>query len=144
MRSAAAAARGTITNISAAISTEKRTSMMYCRNAERLPICIPPESTRKPPNQTTATVETFMMPKRNGIMIANSRLTSELRPREVEVGLVEAPLLVVRPNERPDDAHAAERLAHDLVDPVGLLLQRLEQRQGAPDDDQDHDDDHAG
>jgi len=30
---------------------------------------------RSPPNHTIATVETFMIPKRNGIIIAKRRLT---------------------------------------------------------------------
>ena len=75
IRSAAAAARGTMTNISAAIITEKRTSITYWRKAERLPICMPPESMRRPPNHTMATVDRFMIPNRNGIIIAKSRLT---------------------------------------------------------------------
>ena len=49
--------------------TANRICITYWRNAERLPIGIP-ESMRSPPNQTIATVERFMIPKRNGIIIA--------------------------------------------------------------------------
>jgi len=48
--------------------------MTYCRKADRFPIGIAPESMRSPPNHTIATVETFMIPKRNGIIIAKRRV----------------------------------------------------------------------
>ena len=65
---------------------------------------------------------------------------------QVAVGDVEALLLVARPDERPDDADAAEGLAGDLVDPVDLDLHRLEQgqrpvHQRADDDGHDRQDD---
>ena len=69
------AARGTITNMNVAIRTAKRIWMRYWRNAVRLPIGISPLSTRKAPNQRTATVDRFMIAIRVGIMIAKSRLT---------------------------------------------------------------------
>ena len=55
----------------------------------------------------------------------------EGRVGQVPVGLVEAALLVLGPDEGADDPDAAEGLAHDLVDPVDLDLDRPEQRQGA-------------
>ena len=75
MRSADAAARGTITNIIVAIITDIRIWMMYARKAVRLPIGISPASTRWPPNQITATPDRFMISMRLGIIRANSRLT---------------------------------------------------------------------
>ena len=48
---------------------------------------------------------------------------------QVAVRDVEALLLVLRADERADDADAAERLAGDLVDAVDLDLHRLEERQ---------------
>ena len=71
------------------------------------------------------------------------------RRRQFEVGDVEAGLLVLRANERPDDADARERLPRDLVDAVDADLEGAEERDRArehhPDDQrhdrQDHDED---
>ena len=52
----------------------------------------------------------------------------ELRLRQVGVRDVEAAFLVVVSNERPNDPHARQLLAHYLVHAVDLLLHRLEQR----------------
>ncbi len=49
--------------------------MMYWRNAVRLPIGIWPLSTRMLPNQSTATVDRFMIAMRVGIIRAKSLLT---------------------------------------------------------------------
>ncbi len=75
MRSLETAARGTITNMKVAIMIANRIWMMYWRKAVRLPIGIWPLSTRRLPNQRTATVERFMIAMRAGIMSAKSRLT---------------------------------------------------------------------
>jgi hypothetical protein len=59
------------------------------------------------------------------------------RVGQVAVGGVEPLLLVVGPDERADHADAGECLARDLVDPVDLLLHRLEQGQGPAHQDPD-------
>ncbi len=75
IRSAEAAARGTMTNMITAIITENRISITYCRNAIRLPICIAPLSTWMAPNQMIATDERLKIAMIVGIISANSRLT---------------------------------------------------------------------
>jgi hypothetical protein len=62
---------------------------------------------------------------------------------EVAVGDVVARLVVIGAHERADDADAAQRLAHDLLDAVGPLLHGLEERHRSRGD-HAHDDGHEG
>ena len=93
-----------------------------------MPIGSAPSSTRIAPNHMTATVERLKIAKITGLVSANSRLDAERGVEEVEAGGLEPRLLVARAHEGADDAHAGERLAHHLVDPVDLRLGRPEQR----------------
>jgi len=61
--------------MSAAIITAMRTCMTLLEKADRLPIRHATRIMRSPPNQTMATVERFMIPNRNGIIVAKRRLT---------------------------------------------------------------------
>ena len=76
-----------------------------------------------------ATVEKLKMPMSDRDHEREQPGDLELRVRQVDVGLVEAALLVVAAHERADHADARELLAHDLVHPVDLDLHRLEERQ---------------
>ena len=91
---------------------------------------IAPLAMRSPPNHMIATVERFKMPMSAGIMSAKRRLTLGAVSVRSALASSNAPLEVVA-HERPDDADARERLAHDLVDAVDLDLHRLEQRHRA-------------
>ena len=75
IRSADAAARGTMTNMITAIITENRICMTYWRNAIRLPICMLPPSTWIAPNHRIATLDRLKMAMTVGIISANRRLT---------------------------------------------------------------------
>ena len=57
MRSAQTEARGIIMAMNVPIMTAIRICSRYCRKAVRAPTCMSPESTRWPPNQSTAAVE---------------------------------------------------------------------------------------
>ena len=73
MRSAQTEARGIIMAMNVPIMTAMRICSRYCRNAVRAPTCISPESTRWPPNHSTAAVERCrIMP-----MAGNIRTNSE-------------------------------------------------------------------
>jgi len=54
---------------------------------------------------------------------------------EVTVGHVVTGFVVIGANERPNDSHAAERFAHDLLDPVGPFLHGPEEGHGSGRDD---------
>ena len=56
---------------------------------------------------------------------------------EVEVGIIEAALLVVHPVEGPDDAYPREPLAQHEVDPVDLLLDGPEEGEALDGDGED-------
>ena len=58
-----------------AIMTENSNCMMYEMKAKRLPIGMPPLSTRCPPNHMMPTMEKPMMIVITGNMIENSRKT---------------------------------------------------------------------
>ena len=58
-----------------AVITAKRICMMYCRNAVRFPIGMSPRSTSPAPNHRIATVERFMIARREGKARAKMRLT---------------------------------------------------------------------
>ena len=73
-----------------------------------------------------------------GMRTANSRLTWIGDLHQVEVGRVEAGLLVVDAVEGADDADAREALAEHEVDPVDLLLDGAEEGEAL---DRDRDDD---
>ena len=85
--------------------------------------------TRMAPNHRIATDDRLKIAISGGIISANRRLTW----REVAVrswfATSKRSSSWLRPDERADDADAAERLAGDLVDPVDLALDRLEERQ---------------
>ena len=122
-------ARGTRMNMNTAIITANRICMTYCRNAMRLPIGISPLETRIAPNHRIATEERLKIAISSGSITANRRFTCRDVAVRSLVRDLEPLLLVPGPHERADDPDAAERLAGDLVDPVDLDLDRLEQRQ---------------
>ena len=129
IRPAETAPRGTRMNMKTAVRTANRIWARYCRNAVRLPIdSVAARRRAIAPNQMTATVERLKIAVIVGIVIANRRLTRSEVSNRSRLAVVEALLLVPRPDERPDDAHAGQRLAHHLVDPVELDLHRPEQR----------------
>ena len=72
-RSALTAARGSRMPMKVAIMTPMRICMRYCRNAMRVPTSMSPSPTRMPPNQMTATLETFITSMTAGNMRANRR-----------------------------------------------------------------------
>ena len=75
MRSADTAARGTMTNMIVAMSTENRIWKTYGRKAVRSPMGMEPLATCLAPNHMMATVEKFRISVTTGNIIAKSRPT---------------------------------------------------------------------
>ena len=75
MRCAETAARGTITNMNVAMSTENRIMNTYCRKAVRSPMGMLPSAICLPPNHMMAMVVKFMISVTAGNTSANSRPT---------------------------------------------------------------------
>ena len=75
MRSADAAARGSITNTAVTMNTANRIWMAYCSDAIIAPTCIAPASMRTAPNQRISTLVRFIMKNMAGISSATRRLT---------------------------------------------------------------------
>ena len=128
IRSAETAARGTMMNMRMAIMTANRICIRYGRKAVRLPIGMPPLSTRQAPNHMTATVDRLKISHHHRDRHREEPVDPQAGVEQVLVGDVEALLLVLGAHEGPDDAHAGQGLAHDLVDPVELDLHRPEER----------------
>ncbi len=76
MRSAEAAARGSITNTAVTMNTAKRIWMAYCSDASIAPTCIAPASMRRLPNQMISTLVRFIMKNMVGMSSATRRLTA--------------------------------------------------------------------
>ncbi len=108
-------------------------------NAVSAPSCISPDWIRCPPNQTTPTEDRFTTSMISGIMPATSSAELQVVPGQVLVGPVEAPDLVVLPDEAADDVGADDLLAQHPADPVDELLALPVERNEAAHD-QDHND----
>ena len=80
MRSAATTARGTTISMKVAIITATRIWMRYAKKAVSEPTCISPASTRCPPNQITATLETLRIRMTTGNIAAIQRPTNSAMP----------------------------------------------------------------
>ena len=107
-------------------------------NAVRLPIGIAPASTRMRPEPDHGDGGQVEDRRDDRERKGEQAVDAEAGVEQVDVRVVEALLLVPRPDEGPDDAHAGERLAHDLVDPVELDLHRPEQRDRPAHHEADH------
>ena len=107
-----------------------------------VPISIEPSSTRKPPNQITATLETLSTRMHDREHEREQPAGAQGGVGDIRVGLLESPGLDALANERPHHPDARELLAQHAVHRVDAHLHETEQGHESHDHEADRDEQH--